>query len=330
MLSVFDQLDWTDTNPVALLQLVAEQVDSQEALRKRIRIHLEKDYPASALSWLPTVTWNAPTLVPLSSFDLRGIEKWPTWQDKAKIRAFTEKIESGWHKPIVAIKIPGARYLLAIDGHTRLGIYWKLKRPVHAWVGKAHSVKGPWDVFHQQQRGMTDAQKKADFASIADRLLELAEFVPGGSAVRNVRSARGVYFSRTLSGVPITEPEYQLLLASRRAARAVHEAGHPDRIAAERAVRQARKLRSSGTEADAADQVSQEVNEVSQSADKALSEVKTEEPVGGADTTRSSHADLLAARRTAQAKHPPGHPDRIAAERAVRTSRKAARTAITP
>lgn len=338
MLSVFDQLDWTeDTNPAVLLQLVSAQLDDQEVLRQRIRMHLEKDYPASALSWLPTVTWNPPTLVPLSSFDLKGIQDWPTWQDKAKIKAFTEKIESGWHKPIVALKIPGARYLLPIDGHTRLSIYWKLKRPVHAWVGKAHSVTGPWEGFHSRQRGMSAGQKKADFASISDRLLELAEFVPGGPAVRRVRSARGVYFFKAPIGTPITEEEYQSLLASRRAARAAHDAGHPDRVAAERAVRQARKLRGAGgadidtgAGSASADPVSQEVNEVSQSADQALAGVKAEASAEGTGGPSASHSDLLSARRDAQSKYPAGHPERVAAERAVRQSRKAARTKIEP
>lgn len=305
MASVFDQLCWTsDTNPNELLQLVSTQVDAQEELRKRIRHHLERDYSAAALSWLPTVTWSPPTLVPLSSFDLSGIEKWPTWNDKAKIKAFTEKIESGWHKAIVAIKVPGARYLLPIDGHTRLSVYWKLKRPVLAWVGKAHSVNGPWDTFHRQQRGMSQNQKEASFASICEQLLD----------------------------GEITADVYELILAERRSAREIFPPGHPDRVNAERAVRQARKLRiieaatDVGLESDQ-DSVDDEVDQTQQEAQESLATAQFEQGVVGASDS-SSHSDLLATRKKAQSTYPPGHPERVKAEGAVRRSRAAAKAKL--
>lgn len=331
MRSVFDQLNWRiDTDASTLVQLVSTQLDAQEKIRQRVRQQLSGDYPPDALSWLPTVTWSAPTLVPLSSFDLHGIADWPTWDDKEKIRTFIDKIQAGWHKPIVAIKTPGSRYLTPIDGHTRLSVYWKLKRPVLAWVGKAHAQRGPWEDFHQQQRGMTRQQKAAGFTSVYGQLIELDNFTPGGPAVRHVRSARGVAFFHEPIGTPITEAEYQALLAQRRAARASKPAGHPDRIAAERAVRQARKLRQAGGNTDTAnpgqDAVAQEVQEAQQSAEAALASVTTNTPETSA-AKLTSHADLLAARREAQAQHPPGHPRRIAAERAVRKSR--ARTKAT-
>src|SRR5579872_4983374 len=75
------------------------------------------------------------------------------------------------------------------------------------------------------------------------RAVELADsdFVSGGPAVRHVRSARGVAFFKEPVGTPITEAQYQSLLAARQAAKRQYEPGHPDRVAAERAVRQARK-----------------------------------------------------------------------------------------
>jgi hypothetical protein len=274
VLSVFDQLSWTqDTEASVLLQLVSTQLDAQEEIRQRIRHQLAKDYPASALAWLPTVTWSAPTLVPLTSFDLRGIAKWPTWDDKKKIATFTEKIKSGWHKPIVSIKVPGARHLLPIDGHTRLSVYWKLKRPPYAWVGKAHSVNGPWEHFHRQQRGMSMNQKEAGFANGFEPVAEL------------------------------TEEMYQQLLAERRDARSLHVPGHPERVAAERAVRQARRVRSFA-------EPSERVTE--------LATPKTTVISSGSD---APHAELLSQRRAAQDNYPAGHPERVRAERAVRQSR---------
>lgn len=397
MLSVFDQLDWSvDTDAATLINLVSTQLDSQNEIREKVRKHLEKDYSAEALTWLPTVTWSPPTLVPLSSFDLRGIEKWPTWDDKAKIRLFTEKMRSGWHKAIVAIKVPGARYLLPVDGHTRLSVDWKLKQPVLAWVGKAHTVHGPWESFHRMQRGMDPGQKAATgkgpgFSNVYEQLLELAD------GQRHVRTARGVYFFHEPIGTPITEAEYQSLLAARKAARSAHEAGHPDRVAAERAVRQARRSRKGGAAGPDVDTggpsegqsaVASEVAETQQSADQALSGVRTEirvtkdstpqgmsdfeaganspltdtggtpkynmwglpmsqeeashlgtvskpfsAPVTGASETAPkalSHSDLLQARKQARSQYPPGHPTRVAAERAVRQSRSSTRSKLQP
>ncbi|HEV2174253.1 MAG TPA: ParB/Srx family N-terminal domain-containing protein [Nitrospira sp.] len=287
MTSVFDQLSWTmDTDPAALIQLVSTQLDEQETVRSRVREQLVKDYPADALSWLPTVTWSPPTLVPLSSFDLSGITKWPTWDDKKKIALFTEKIASGWHKPIIAVKIPGSRYLLPIDGHTRLSVYWKLHRPVLAWIGKAHSATGPWEHFHRKQRGMTPSQRKLGFASVNDQLAEFA----------NVESA-----------IVITDEHYQLLLAQRRSAREMHEPGHPDRIMAERFVRQARKLRN--------------VNGVEKSEPAPKRTIVEEIATGEMSELMPEHSELLLARREAQKKYPPGHPERVKAERDVRQSR---------
>jgi hypothetical protein len=60
---------------------------------------------------------------------------------------------------------------------------------------------------------------------------------------REVRTAKGVAFFHEPIGTPITDAEYQGILAARREARAKHAAGHPERLAAERAVRQARKVR---------------------------------------------------------------------------------------
>lgn len=304
MPGVFDQLDWSEeTNSSTLLQLVSAQLDEQDDIRKRVRAQLEKDYPPSALSWLPTVTWSAPTLVPLSSFDLRGISDWPTWKDKEKIKLFTEKIQSGWHKPLVAVKVPGARYLDPIDGHTRLSVYWKLKRPPLAWVGRTHSATGPWEQFHRQQRGMSQNQHAADFSSIYAQL-ELAT----SRAVRNSRAPRSIYTFSDPVMTEISEEQYQELLLARKSARAEHESGHPDRIAAERAVRQARRLRKP------IEDTRNTVQEVKLSSERVTTEVDEQ------------HTKLLSARRDAQLSYPAGHPERVKAERAVRKSRLALRT----
>jgi hypothetical protein len=217
MASVLDQIEWDrETDAGLLLQLVSTQIDSQDAIRVQVRQQLDKDYPASALGWLPTVTWSAPTLVPLTSFDLSGIQQWPTWKDTEKVAKFVERIKSGWHKPIVVVKVPGGRYLVAIDGHTRVCAYYKLKLPVLAWIGKTHATHGPWEAFHSKQRGSAIDPKDITFANVSQQLQEASE---------------------------ITDSRYRSLLAVRRYARTEHPPGHPDRVSAEREVRIARKLR---------------------------------------------------------------------------------------
>lgn len=270
MQGVFDQLSWQEyTDGASILQLVSTQLDKQEVLRKQIRDQLARDYPPNALAWISNVTWSSATLVPLASFDLHDVKNWPTWQDKAKIKFFTERITAGWSKPIVSVKVPGTRYLDPIDGHTRLGVCWRLRRPVLSWVGKAHTVHGPWEGMHRQQRGMTENQQAANFAVVPDELIELGE--------------------------PISDEAYQGLLYARRNARSAYPTGDVRRVAAERAVRQARKARNLAREAP-------------------------EETVTVSGQL-VPHDVLLEERRNAQLKYPTGHPKRVKAERAVRRSR---------
>lgn len=105
---------------------------------------------------------------------------------------------------------------------------------------------------------------------------------------RHVRTERGVYFFKEPIGTPITEAEYQELLAQRLAAKKAHKAGDPERVSAERAVRSARRMRG-GPDIDTGegggglqDEVSSEVDEVNKSADDVLNQVKQEVEVEGA------------------------------------------------
>lgn len=68
------------------------------------------------------------------------------------------------------------------------------------------------------------------------------------NAVKHVRTPEGVAFFHKPIGSPITETEYKALLAARKAAKSQHPVGHPSRLEAERAVRQARKQRAAAIE----------------------------------------------------------------------------------
>jgi hypothetical protein len=84
------------------------------------------------------------------------------------------------------------------------------------------------------------------------------------NAIKHVRTAGGVAMFHKPIGSPITEAEYQQLLAARKAAKQ-HPVGHPDRLQAERAVRQARKQRAAAVEQggeDAHSAIQNEVNEL--------------------------------------------------------------------
>lgn len=71
--------------------------------------------------------------------------------------------------------------------------------------------------------------------------MRIVRLASGG--VRHVRTEAGEAFFHKPIGAPITEAEYQDLLRQRREAQKVHPKGHPRRLEAERAVRQARKQR---------------------------------------------------------------------------------------
>lgn len=107
-----------------------------------------------------------------------------------------------------------------------------------------------------------EAPKKATH-SMALELVGWQDMAP--NAVKHVRTPAGVAMFHKPIGSPITEAEYQSLLAARKAAKGKHPVGHPDRLAAERAVRQARKQRSTAIEQggeDAHSAVQNEVNEL--------------------------------------------------------------------
>lgn len=69
-----------------------------------------------------------------------------------------------------------------------------------------------------------------------------------------MRTERGVEFFHAPIGTPITEDEYQELLRQRRLMRSVYDKGHPKRLEAERAIRQARKQRRNAGIADEEDE----------------------------------------------------------------------------
>ena len=291
MASVFDQLNWeVDNDPVRLINLVSQQADTQTKLRAQLKEQLLRDYPQDSLGWLSVITWSAPRAVPLSSFNLReAIEL-----SQEQFNDYAQLISEGT-EPIVAIRLPGLRHLTTVDGRMRLGVCRQLRCPVPSWVGKAHTANGPWEGFHRRQRRY--------------------EFSTGEISV-------------DVAG-EVDERLYRELLEFRRETREQHPVGHPRRVAAERAVRQARRQRSfaNTTVADPpqADPVSQEVDETQQEAEQMLAGIELDV----SETNGTPHSKLLTDRKQAQAKYPPGHPERVKAERAVRQSRAAARSKAT-
>lgn len=113
---------------------------------------------------------------------------------------------------------------------------------------------------------------------------------------RHVRTAEGVYFFHEPIGTPITEGEYQQLLAQRKAAKEQYEVGHPARVGAERAIRTARKMRGDAdvdtpgkfTPADVDDPVGSEVAEMLKRANDVLTSVKSQAAATGKSVSKTA------------------------------------------
>jgi hypothetical protein len=115
---------------------------------------LSEDFPPQAVRWVssPHVTWKGPYKIPLGQVDTSKMAYWKAARNTAKLALFRKKITGGDQKPVVLIKVPGARKLQVADGHHRTIASHQLNVPVQAFVGTTDTVKGPWDVMHAMQR----------------------------------------------------------------------------------------------------------------------------------------------------------------------------------
>ena len=121
---------------------------------QEVKLQLARDYPPGALGWVDDIQWGkAPQLVPLRQIDMTdGDTNWAlARKDKLKIAAFVARIRAGTRKPIVLIRHPGSKLLLAVDGHTRCLASAALGQPVTAWVGTAKTATGPWASVHSRK-----------------------------------------------------------------------------------------------------------------------------------------------------------------------------------
>jgi hypothetical protein len=133
-------------------QLLSTKSANQLASRQYVYAQLLDDYPAKAVNWVKTVTWDGPQVVPLDSFDFSNADSWNASSEPAKVEKFAGKIQDGQLKPILAVQKPGSSALVIIDGHHRALAYKKLGRDPLAWVGHVPATGGPWDEMHASQR----------------------------------------------------------------------------------------------------------------------------------------------------------------------------------
>jgi hypothetical protein len=129
---------------------VAEPAGAGDSTAAKVRAQLAGDFPPGALTWLDTLDWRGPVLVPLRSLDFSRSASWAAAGDKAKVARFTARIRAGWRKPAVLVKTPDGR-ITPVDGHTRLLACRILGQPVPAWVGYAKANHGPWEKAHARQ-----------------------------------------------------------------------------------------------------------------------------------------------------------------------------------
>jgi hypothetical protein len=123
-----------------------------------VRTLMSKDFGPEALKWIDDVKWE-PAVKHITHAQINNTyhtEEFSAAKGRtAKVREFVKKIQNGFDKPIICLKVPGYPGLCAIDGHTRIAAYDILKKPIPAYIGTAPSANGGWEKTHSQQKGRT-------------------------------------------------------------------------------------------------------------------------------------------------------------------------------
>lgn len=146
---------------LALLKAPVSQIGDRN-VAVEVYEHLLEDYPASALGWIPTVSWSGPLEIPVDEIDFSNANKWQASHED--IGPYAEKIRKagGNWKPVVLVKRPGNDKFMIVDGHHRVLGYKKLGWPVRAYVATVPTVHGDWEELHSMQRKGTSKGSWAD------------------------------------------------------------------------------------------------------------------------------------------------------------------------
>jgi len=111
---------------------------------------LAKNFPPSAIAWVKDASWAGPKMVPLDQVDTGDRPEWDASHEPdvvaRKRKTLRRKLAAGEHpKPVVMVKRPSGKYLIA-DGHHRfLAAEAEDQAAVWAYVGKVDAEDGPWN-----------------------------------------------------------------------------------------------------------------------------------------------------------------------------------------
>lgn len=118
------------------------------SLIPQVKALLVPDYPKGTdFSWLNHLNWSGRKKVPVSKINMRtGATEWSlALHDPKKLAEEARKVKAGNADPVLLVNTPGSGKYFALNGHSRIIASQRLGRPVHAIVGKSHSVHGPWE-----------------------------------------------------------------------------------------------------------------------------------------------------------------------------------------
>ena len=138
-----------------LARFRADYADAWRADRDiavEVRQQLEEDYPPEAMQWIGSVSWEGPERVPLAALDFAHAQEWRAQGEPDRATRMAAKIESGWEKPIVAVRAPGSSRLTIVDGHHRALAYRDAGKDPMVYVAEVPSTEGAWTEMHDSQR----------------------------------------------------------------------------------------------------------------------------------------------------------------------------------
>jgi 8-oxo-dGTP pyrophosphatase MutT (NUDIX family) len=119
---------------------------------------MKDDFPAHALTWIPSIPWRGPEEVNTEDIDFEDVKSWAASHEPKKVAKFARKLADGEDlRPILLVEKPGRSKAVIVDGHHRALASRLVGKPVRAYVGKVPTEDGPWDETHSYQRTEGDA-----------------------------------------------------------------------------------------------------------------------------------------------------------------------------
>lgn len=140
--------------------------------RERVYNQLSRRFPDSALKWVldPKVSsWDGPTFIHPDQVDTDDMRQWTAAHDDAKVARIRKRLrKTGRMKPIVVVRAPGSEKDIIADGHHHALAAIREGRPIRAYIGHVHTVRGPWQTMSTRQKRESAPNRNHDRISKAE------------------------------------------------------------------------------------------------------------------------------------------------------------------